>query len=622
MRPLSYLIHRALCIRTAGVIAILVCVPACNRSTENTKPNEQHQPKDQLSNDGPTSHKTDAAASNALAKKNKTSQEPQPTTTTTSATNATGETKSNPSPIRFEELRESGITFVREDDMRGSCRIFESTGGGVGALDFDRDGLMDLVFMGGCKLPEEANSPKPTCAIYRQHSPLKFADQTLHTGLIKTGYCQGIAIGDWDNDGFDDVYITALGPNGFYHNNGDGTFSDLTDSLGLRMGDWSTSCAMADINLDGNLDLYVVTYLDDSITDPRLCTNPKSPSGYEQCPPSKYKGVDDRLFLSDGEGGMIDVTTECGLEGTKGKGLGLAICDFDQDGKPEIYVANDGEANFLFEVTIDEHKRVKLDEIAMASGCALSRSGYAQASMGIAVGDYDNNGTIDIHLTNFYGDSNTIYKNSGGLKFSDVTRSTGITSPSKAVLGWGTVFADFDQDGWLDLFVTNGHVEDRTWNGRGEPFQMPPLLLRNTGNGSFVDVSQDSGEYFKKNWLGRGVVNLDINADGLADLIISHQHAPPQILINKSEVPGLPRMTITGTQSNRNGFGVKLEYLEKTGKTLAFQEIFGGGSYLSAGSHHTLFVPSRADQIKVQWPSGKSNTISLKESSIVELVEY
>jgi enediyne biosynthesis protein E4 len=178
--------------------------------------------------------------------------------------------------------------------------------------------------------------------------------------------------------------------------------------------------------------------------------------------------------------------------------------------------------------------------------------------------------------------------------------------------------------GWIfsSLMAT---VEDRTWNGRGEPFQMPPLLLRNAGDGSFVDVSQDSGEYFKKNWLGRGVVNLDINADGLADLIISHQHAPAQILINKSEVPGLPRMTITGTQSNRNGFRCQifaLEYLEKTGKTLAFQEIFGGGSYLSAGSHHTLFVPSRADQIKVQWPSGKSNTISLKESTIVELVEY
>lgn len=609
-------------IQIACVFAILTGTTACNRPGDSPKPVEMQNSNEQQSNAGQPNNQPGTLALDPMTDNIGANQETQRVPPSTNVPKKKEEAKSNPSVIRFEELKDSGISFLREDDMRGKCRIFESTGGGVGALDFDRDGLLDLVFMGGCKLPEEANSRKPTCAVYRQHRSLKFTDQTLNSGLIKSGYCQGIAIGDWDNDGFDDVYITALGPNGFYHNNGDGTFSDITDSLGVGMGDWSTSCAMADINLDGNLDLYVVTYLQDSVTTPLLCTNPKSPSGYEQCPPSKYKGVDDRLFLSDGHGGMIDVTAESGLEGTKGKGLGLAICDFDQDGKQEIYVANDGEANFLFEVTIDEHRRVKLDEIAMASGCALSRSGYAQASMGIAVGDYDNNGTVDLHLTNFYGDSNTIYRNLGGLKFTDVTRSTGITSPSKGVLGWGTVFADFDHDGWLDLFVTNGHVEDRTWNGRGEPFQMPPLLLRNAGNGSFEDVSQDSGEYFKKNWLGRGVVNLDINRDGLTDLIVSHQHTTPQILINKSPVPGLPTVTVTGTQSNRNGQGVKLEYLEKAGKTVGFRELFAGGSYLSAGSNHSLFVPSRTEQIRVRWPSGKSNTISVKESSIVELVEY
>lgn len=597
--------HAAL-IRTFGLIVIALGVTACREATDSTNPKGNPNSDSQTSQDQ-SSH--DSVSSQPSSDDNINSGTKQ-------------DTAKEASKIRFEMLHDSGIHFMREDDMRGSCRIFESTGGGVGALDFDRDGLTDLVFMGGCRLPEDANSAKPTCVIYRQESPLKFTDCTFGSSLLKSGYCQGIAIGDMDNDGFEDVYITALGPNGFFHNNGDGTFTDLTNELGLEMGEWSTSCAMADLNLDGNLDLYVVTYLEDSITEPLLCTNPKSPTGYEQCPPSKYNGVDDRVFLNDGSGGMIDVTTESGLSGTKGKGLGLTICDLDRDGKQEIYVANDGEANFLFEITIDENRRIKLEDIALTSGCALSRSGYAQASMGVAVGDYDNNGTLDLHLTNFYGDTNTIYKNSGGLKFTDVTRTTGITGPSKSVLGWGTVFSDFDNDGWLDLFVANGHVEDRRWAGRGEPFEMPPLLLRNTGKGTFEDVSKDSGDYFQKNWLGRGVVNIDLNHDGLDDLIMSHQHSIPQILINQSKVPAFPEVNVIGVKSNRSGIGVKLEYLGKSGELVAFQELYGGGSYLSAGSRAARLPSKDVDQVRIYWPSGRTETISFNESPIVEFVEY
>ncbi|XZE19065.1 CRTAC1 family protein [Pirellulaceae bacterium SH449] len=525
------------------------------------------------------------------------------------------------SAIRFEELKDSGIDFVREDDMRGQCRIFESTGGGVGALDYDRDGLVDLVFMGGCKLPEEADSRNPTCVLYQHRGELKFVDRTVASGLVKDGYCQGIAVGDWDNDGFDDIYITALGPNGFYRNNGDGTFSERTDEMGVRVPEWSTSCAMADLNLDGNLDLYVVNYLADSITDPLLCSNPRSPSGREQCPPSKYRGVDDRIFLNDGAGGAKDVTNQCGLAGLEGKGLGVLISDLDRDGTPEIYVANDGQANFLFKIAISDSGSIALEDHAFDAGAALSRSGYAQASMGIAAGDFDNNGTMDLHLTNFYGDTNTIYKNQGDLRFADVTRSTGIASPSKSVLGWGTVFVDFDQDGWLDLFVTNGHVEDRTWAERGEPFAMRPLLLRNLGNGQFQDVTKFAGEYFEKEWLGRGVVAIDLNQDGLEDLVVSHQLARPQILINKTWTPKASRIELIGVQSNRNGAGGKLEYLGGLGEVLGYREMYGGGSYLSSAVPRQIFAPPGSQKVRVVWPSGKADEFTLKESAIVHLKE-
>lgn len=523
--------------------------------------------------------------------------------------------------IRFEELKDSGIDFVREDDMRGQSRIFESTGGGVGALDYDRDGLIDLVFMGGCKLPEDAGAGNPTCVLYQHRDDLKFLDRTLISGLVKTGYCQGIAVGDWDNDGFDDLYITALGPNGFFRNNGDGTFTERTDEMGVRVPEWSTSCAMADLNLDGNLDLYVVNYLADSITDPLLCSNPRSPTGREQCPPSKYHGVDDRIFLSDGTGGSIDITSQCGLKGLEGKGLGVLISDLDRDGTPEIYVANDGQANFLFKISISDQGSIFLKDYAFDAGAALSRSGYAQASMGIAAGDFDNNGTIDLHLTNFYGDTNTLYKNQGELRFTDTTRSTGIAGPSKSVLGWGTVFVDFDQDGWLDLFVANGHVEDRTWAERGEPFAMRPLLLRNLGNGQFQDISIHGGEYFEKNWLGRGVVAADLNRDGLADLIISHQLAQPKILINRTLKIRRPQIQLVGIESNRSGVGVKVECLGKDGELLAFHEFTGGGSYLSSGVPQSFVPPIGCEHMRLEWPSGKVETVELKESPIVHLNE-
>lgn len=297
---------------------------------------------------------------------------------------------------------ESGFDFERYDDIGQLRRIFESTGGGAGLLDFDRDGWLDILMTNGTALPRKDDDQDAPSALFRNRGDMQFANVTSPSGLIQRGYGQGCAVGDFDGDGFDDLYILAFGPNALWRNNGDGTFTDITERTGTQVPKWSSSGAFADVNGDGHLDLYVVNYLDESIDSPQLCPRSDSPGGYEQCPPAKYAGVDDVLFLSDGQGGFIDATATAGISGLQGKGLGVVVSDLSGNGRPEIYVANDGQANFLFvSATVEADVaangqagpsgsgNLRLDERALSSGVALSGSGHAQASMGVAVGDYN-----------------------------------------------------------------------------------------------------------------------------------------------------------------------------------------------------------------------------------------
>lgn len=533
------------------------------------------------------------------------------------------ESSSNPTvgDIYFEHLgKEAGLDFRREDDIRGLRRIFESTGGGVGAIDLDNDGLLDLFYTGACRLPLEPGALKPTCALFRNIGSMRFSSVTQPTRLIQGGYCQGVTVGDFDNDGFDDLYVTAFGENRLWKNCGDGTFTDDTESAGVRHSSWSTSCAFADLDTDGDLDLYVANYLKDSAEHPLQCPNPRSPDGFEQCPPSKYEGLDDVLFLNQGDGTFEDITEQAQLSGLRGKGLGVVVCDFDRNGIPEIYVANDGEANFLLVNESRPGEKPRYSERGLSSGVALSRAGYAQASMGIASGDYDSNGTIDLIVANFYGDYNTVYRNFGTLNFEDSTRSSGLLGPSRMVLGWGMGLIDFNADTQLDLYVANGHVEDRTWTGLPEPYQMPQQVFRNVG-GKFEENSQKAGTYFAKNWLARGTAFGDFDQDGLVDVAISHQLENSAVLKNSTKIDpktSFKNVRFIGRKTNRNGVGVKVEALDSDGKVLYYRELVGGSSFQSSSSYQVFLVNlGKIARIRVAWPSGQKQETQWHEGDII-----
>ncbi len=525
----------------------------------------------------------------------------------------------------------NGIEFTRYDDFTTQHRIAESTGGGCAVLDFDCDGWPDVLMLDGCKLVADVTASHPTCALFRNYGARQFGLVTSGSSLFPTSYLQGVSVGDYDSDGFPDIYFTAIGKSGMWRNNGDGTFTNVTSETGVEVNGWSTSCAFADLNSDGHLDLYVVNYLQDSISSPRLCPNPLAPGGHEQCPPSKYEGLNDVLFVSQGDGRFVDQTEAAGMGGLKGKGLGVVISDFDRDQTPEIFVANDGQANFLFVAKSAQGSEngnagadLRYDQRGMIAGCALSRSGYAQASMGVAAGDFDGNGTIDLFLTHFYGDSNTTYLNRAKLRFEDATRASGMAGVSRRVLGWGTVATDFDHDGWLDLMVANGHVEDRRWMGKGEPYAMEPHLFVNSGKGNFRDATKTAGEYFSQARLGRGVATGDLDRDGRMDFVVNHLQSASSVLWNETKVQrqGV-QLKLQGIRSNRDGIGCKIELLDEQETVVGYRELVGGGSFQSSSLPEVHFTldENKKTYFRVLWPSGVVDSVRMGGVSSALVVE-
>jgi enediyne biosynthesis protein E4 len=511
----------------------------------------------------------------------------------------------NDFPSFVDVAAKLGVTLMNICGGAAKDYIVEANGNGGAFVDYDGDGDMDVLIVNGSTLENYKKGGDPMIALYKNTSG-SFVDVTREAGLVKRGWGMGVCAGDYDNDGHPDLYVTAYGPNVLFHNNGDGTFSDVTASAGAGDSHWSTDCAFGDYDRDGRLDLYVANYMSfDEKTVPRRGKDPKCKflGADVFCGPQGLQGEPDVLFHNNGNGTFTDATKAAGIRDPNYYGFGVVFSDFDNDGWPDIYVANDGNPNFLFH----NNGNGTFTETGLRSGTALNEAGRAQSGMGVAVGDYDLNGMFDIFVTNFAGDTNTLYQNLGKLLFADSTSVAGLGEISLQYLGWGAGFEDFDNDGLTDLFVANGHVypEVDALNA-GQRYAQRKEIYRNVGGGKFTEMARQIGGDVLTPKSSRGAAFGDFDNDGNIDVLVINMNDRPNLFRNEG---GNGNHWITlrlqGSRSNRDAIGARVEILA-AGRT-QIHEVRSGGSYLSNNDirlHFGLGGASRVDRIRIRWPNG------------------
>ncbi len=527
--------------------------------------------------------------------------------------------------VRFVDLAaEAGIDFDYYNGTTATTgleHMLQSTGGGVAVIDYDLDGWPDLYFAQSGPWEEREQPSRYVDRLFRNLGNGRFEDTTEHAGLGDNMFSQGVAAGDYNSDGFPDLYLTNIGPNRLYENNGDGTFRDVTAQAGVAGDEWSVSCAMADMNSDGLPEIYSVSYLILQEVLDRMCKKADRPMG---CAPSMFTAEQDRLFQNLGDGRFRDVTEECGINVPDGKGLGVVAADFEGTGRINVFVGNDTTANLYFvNETAGPGSPLRFAENGILCGAAFDESGVAQSCMGIAQGDVNNDGLLDLFVTNFYNDSNTLYTQIPGHLFVDQTRSAGLREPSYYMLGFGTQMLDAELKGVPDIFITNGHV-DRTF-ATGAPDLMPPQYFHNEGNGRFVELSARSlGDYFQHEYLGRAVVVLDWNRDGKQDLCISHLDAPTALLSNQTPDTGhYLTVKLYGVASNRDAVGATVTV--SAGEQSWTRHMLAGHGYLASNQRDLSFglgSVESVDSLSVRWPSGRQQRFqSLAVDREIVLVE-
>lgn len=508
----------------------------------------------------------------------------------------------NRSDLRLTDVSEEfGVSFTYENGEAGRALMVEATGGGVAWFDFDCDGKLDLFLNQGGNPTSQGDRDRPKDRLFRGVGSGPFEDVGAGPCIDDGEYSQGVTIGDFDNDGFDDVYSTGTRHNTLFRNQGDGTFVDITKSAGVDTKLWSTSGAWGDLDGDGDLDLYVCTYVNYDADHPLPCRRTES-GALAVCHPKDVDPVRDECYENLGDGTFQAVSHQWKLEGPNNRALGVVIADLNNDRLPDIFVANDTTANFLFV----NRGQNQFEESAALLGCAVSATGMTQANMGIAVGDYDDNGYLDLYVTHFTGEWNTMYRNLGPQGFQDRTAVLGLVEPTLAKLGFGTVMADFDQDGNVELFVANGHIERIKDLG---DYEMVPQLFTKAGP-RFRECGPEAGDYFLRKVVGRGVAMGDFDRDGDWDLAISHQNSSTTILRNDSRRGHWLKVKGIGRASSRTPIGLRITATQAGRRMM--QELVGGGSYCATNESALIFgfgSASESCQLEVQWPSGKTQQL-------------